>query len=156
MIISREKGFTLPQQAAPLLSQTPGEFGFALTTALIIGAGTLLGGGTLWQFHEKRKERSDYIGCIEQYTAAPYNMPPQEAAMMCGGEVPKGFKFGLNAGSFILIAASVFGMWFVTQLMITAANLTVVLVVPITEPTLVKHCARSPFFEPDASSFSTM
>ena len=107
--------------SAPIVTDA-GEFGFALTTALIIGAGTLLGGGTLWQFHEKRKERSDYLGCIEKYTATPYSMAPEEAAMMCGGEVPRGFKFGLNAGSFILIAASVFGMWFVTQLMITAAK----------------------------------
>ena len=122
MIISKQTGLTLPQQAAPLLSQTPGEFGFAITTALIIGAGTLLGGGTLWQFHEKRKERSDYLECIETYTAAPYSMAPEEAAMMCGGEVQKGFKFGMNAQSFLLIAASVFGMWFVTQLMITAAK----------------------------------
>lgn len=124
MIISRQTGLTLPQQAAPLLSQTPGEFGvIGLTTALIIGAGTLLGGGTIWQFHEKRKERSDYLECIETYTAAPYSMAPEEAAMMCGGEVGgKGFKFGMNAQSFILIAASVFGMWFVTQLMITAAK----------------------------------
>ncbi len=123
MIISREKGFTLPQQAAPLLAQAgSGEFGFAFLPFVAIGAATLLGGGTLWAFHEKRQERTDYIDCIERYTAAPYSMAPEEAAMMCGGEVQKGFKFGMNAQSFLLIAASVFGMWFVTQLMITAAK----------------------------------
>lgn len=121
MVISKGTGFTLPQQAAPVLSQTPsGEFGWILP--VIIGASTLLGAGTLWQFHEKREERSDYLGCIEKYTSNPYSMAPQEAAMMCGGEVDKGFKFGLNAPSFILIAASVFGMWFVTQLMLTAVK----------------------------------
>lgn len=124
MLISRGLGFTLPQQAAPVLSQGDGEFGFVLPAAALIygGVAALLGAGTLWQFHEKREERSDYIGCIEQYTSAPYNMPPQEAAMMCGGEVSRGFKFGLNATTFILVAASVFGMWFVTQLMLTAAK----------------------------------
>jgi len=122
MVISRQTGFTLPQQAAPVLAQTPGEFGFALTTALLIGAGTLLGGGTIWQFNKKREERSDYLNCIETYTVSPYNMPPQEAAMMCGGQVDRGFDFGLNAKTFILIAGSLFGLWFVTQLMMTAVK----------------------------------
>jgi len=128
MIISRS-AVTLPQAAGPILSQFPsdgapgnGELGFPMLAALLVGGATLLGGGTLWQLHEKREERSDYLKCIQTYTSAPYNMPPQEAAMVCGGEVEGGFKFGLNAQSFILIAASVFGMWFVTQLMITAAK----------------------------------
>jgi len=122
MVISRETGFTLPQQAAPVLSQGNGEFGFALTTALVIGAATLLGGGTLWQFHEKREEQSEYLKCIETYTAPPYNMPPEEAGMMCRGEEVKGFKFGMNAQTLILIVGSVFGMWFVTQLLLSAAK----------------------------------
>jgi len=125
MVISRQTGFTLAQQAGPVLSRTPsedGEFGFAITTALLLGGGFLLGGGTIWQLNEKRKERSDYLKCVETYTAAPYNMPPSEAAMVCSGQEVKGFKFGMNAQSFILIAASVFGMWFVTQLMISAAK----------------------------------
>jgi hypothetical protein len=123
MIISRQTGFTLPQQAAPLLAQTgSGEFGFAFLPFLAIGAATFLGGGTLWAFHEKREERSDYLKCIETYTAAPYSMAPEEAGMMCRGEVDKGFDFGLNAKTFILIAGSVFGLWFVTQLMMTAVK----------------------------------
>lgn len=121
MLISKGTGFTLPQQAAPVLAQMPsGEFGWILP--VIIGASTLLGAGTLWQFNRKRGERSDYIDCIERYTSTPHNMPPQEAAMMCGGDVQKSFNFGLNAQTFILIAASVFGMWFVTQLLLTAAK----------------------------------
>lgn len=124
MIISKGLGFTLPQQAAPVLSQTDGEFGwvFPLVPAIYAGVAALLGAGTLWQFHEKREERSDYLECIETYTAAPYNMAPEEAGMMCRGEAVKGFKFGLNAKTLILVVASVFGMWFVTQLMLTAAK----------------------------------
>lgn len=120
MVISRQTGFTLPQQAAPVLSQSDGEFGWILP--VIIGASTLLGAGTLWQFHEKREEQSAYLECIETYTAPPYNMAPEEAGMMCRGEEVKGFKFGLNAQTFLLIAGSVFGMWFVTQLLLSAAK----------------------------------
>lgn len=124
MVISRGTGFTLPQQAAAVLTPSDGngEFGIALSTALIIGASTLLGGGTIWQFNKKREERSDYIDCLETYTTPPYSMAPQEAAIMCGGDVPGRFKFGLNAQTFILVAASVFGMWFVTQVLMTAVK----------------------------------
>jgi len=123
MIISRD-ALTLRQQAAPVLSQAPGdgELGIALVTALIIGAGTLIGGGTIWQFHEKREEKSDYLECVEKYTSDPYNMPPSEAAMVCSGEAPKGFKWGVNAQTFALVAASVFGLWLVKDLLITAAR----------------------------------
>lgn len=128
MMIERS-AVTLPQAAGAILSRLPsdgaqgnGQLGFPILTSLIIGGATLLGGGTLWQLHEKREERSDYLKCIETYTNAPYSMPPQEAAMVCSGDVETGFKFGLNAQTFILVAASVFGMWFVTQLLITAAK----------------------------------
>ncbi len=124
MVISRQSGFMLPQQTGPVLSQAPGngDLGFALTTALLIGSGLLLGGGTIWQFHEKREERSDYLECVEKYTSAPYNMPPSEAAMVCSGEAPKGFKWGLNTQTVLILAASVFGLWFLKDLMITAAK----------------------------------
>ena len=123
MVIS-QRGFTLQQQAAPILSQPEGngELGIALVTALLIGAGTLIGGGTIWQFHEKREERSDYLECVEKYTSEPYNMPPSEAAMVCSGETPKGFNWGLNPQTFVLIAASVFGMWLLKDILITAAR----------------------------------
>ena len=123
MIISKGLGFTLPQQAAPVLSQTDGEFGWLPVVPLIYGGvAALLGAGTLWQYNRKRDERSDYLACIETYTAAPYNMAPEEAGLMCRGEKVKGFDFGLNAKTFILVAASVFGMWFVTQFLLTAAK----------------------------------
>jgi len=124
MIFSRS-AMTLPQAAGPILSQPGnGELGIPLLIPIIAGGALILGGGTLWQFHEKREEKSDYLKCVQTYSNAPYNMSPQEAALVCGGDVEGGggFKFGLNAQSFILIAASVFGMWFVTQLMITAAK----------------------------------
>jgi len=129
MIFDRS-GVTLRQTAGPILSQSPsdgapgsGELGFPILTALILGGVTLLGGGTLWQFQKKRDKRTDYLECLQTYTNPPYSMPPQEAALVCGGDVQAGgFKFGLNAPSFILIAASVFGMWFVTDLLITAAK----------------------------------
>lgn len=125
MIISRSAGDTLPQQAGRVLSQTStdnGDFGFALTTALILGGGFLLGGGGLYALHEKREEKTDYLKCVEKYSDPPYNMSPAEAGMVCRGEEVKKFKFGLNATTVILVAASVFGMWFVTQLMITTAK----------------------------------
>lgn len=121
MIISKGLGFTFPEQAAPVLSD--GEFGILpLVPLLYGGVAALLGAGTLWQFNKKREERSDYLECIEKFTAPPYNMPPEEAGSVCRGEKVKGFDFGLNTKTFILIAGSVFGMWFVTQLLLSAAK----------------------------------
>jgi len=90
----------------------------------LIGAGSLiLGGGTLWHFHERHTEKTDYQECLEKYTAAPFSMDPEKAALVCAGEVKaEGFKFGLNAPTFVLVAGSVFGLWFMTQLMISAAR----------------------------------
>jgi len=128
MIINSDS-VTLPHAAGRLLAQEPdqaapgnGELGIPLLIPLIVGAGLVVGGGTLWTLNERTQERGDYRDCIDKYTAPPYSMPPQEAAMVCGGGVEQGFKFGLNAPTFLLTAASVFGMWFVTQLMITAAK----------------------------------
>jgi len=127
MVIRRDTGFTLPQEAGRILSQTPsqtnGELGIGVIAALLWGGSLILGGGSLWQLHEKREERSDYLKCVEEYTSAPYNMPPSEAGMVCRGEeVKQGFDFGLNSKTFIVVIASVFGMWFVTNLLITAAK----------------------------------
>ncbi len=125
MVISKQTGFTLPQQTAPILtapSDGNGDFGFAITTALILGAGALLGGGTIWQFHEKRQERDKYLECVKLYTEPPYNMPPEEAGMVCRGEEVGKFDFGLNAKTLLLVLASVFGMYFVTQLLINTAK----------------------------------
>lgn len=126
MIIARSPGLTLPQQASPVLAQTPseanGEFGFAITTALLLGGGLLLGSGGLWQLNKKREERTDYLGCVEKYTSAPYNMPPSEAAMVCSGQPVGGFEFGLNAKTAVLMIGSVFGMWFLTQFLLSAAK----------------------------------
>lgn len=100
-----------------------GELGIPLIPILIGGGAFILGGGTLWHLHERHTEKGAYLDCVEKYTSEPYNMSPDEAALVCTGEVkPKGFKFGFNAPTFILIAGSAFGLWFMTQLMIQAAK----------------------------------
>lgn len=91
---------------------------------IIIGGGAfILGGGTLWHLHERHTEKEAYQSCLDKFTTSPYNMPAEEAARACKGEVkPKGFQFGLNAPTFLLIGGSAFGLWFMTQLMIKAAK----------------------------------
>lgn len=128
-MIFERSGVTLRQTAGPILSQLPsdgapgnGELGWVFLPYLAVGAASLLGAGTLWQFKRKRDERSDYLECLQTYTSPPYSMPPQEAAMVCGGEAQGGFNFGLNAPTALLVAASVFGMWLVKDLLITAAK----------------------------------
>jgi hypothetical protein len=123
-MVIMKSGSMFPDHTAPVLSQAPGdgELGFALTTALIVGSGLLLGGGTIWQFHEKRQEKSDYLECVEKYTSAPYSMPPSEAAMVCSGEAPKGFEWGLNSQTVIVLIASVFGMWFLKDMLTSAVK----------------------------------
>lgn len=118
-----------PMQAANMvLAQTPadgfsGELGLPILPIIIGGGAFLLGGGTLWHLHERHTEKTDYQKCLEKYTSEPHNMAPEEAALVCKGDVkPKGFKFGLNAPTFVLVAGSVFGLWFMTQLMISAAR----------------------------------
>jgi len=116
--------------AGGILSQRPseafsGDLGnpFPLIPLLIGGGALVLGGGTLWHLHERHTEKEAYQDCLDKYTKDPYNMSPQEAALACTGEVkPKGFRFGLNAPTFILVAGSAFGLWFMTQLMIAAAR----------------------------------
>ena len=127
MILTRGASFSVTADA--ILSQQradgfAGELGvFPLIPVLIGGGALLLGGGTLWAFHERHTEKEAYQECVDKYTSPPYNMPPAEAALVCKGEVkPKGFQFGLNAPTFILIAGSLFGLWFITQLMISAAR----------------------------------
>ena len=99
-----------------------GELGIAWIP-IAIGSSLLLGGGTLWEFRQRRGAVQDYRECVEKFSSAPYNEPAEIAAQICSGEVsPKGFKWGLNAGTIILVAGSIFGMWFATQLMISAAK----------------------------------
>jgi hypothetical protein len=116
-----------------ILRQTPSEgfsgelgggFGVLPLIPILVGGGALiLGGGTLWHLHERHTEKEAYQDCLSKFTRDPYNMPPAEAALACTGEVkPKGFKFGLNAPTFIVVAGGAFGLWFMTQLMIAAAK----------------------------------
>lgn len=115
-----------------LLSRTPSEgfsgvgpgFGVLPLIPILVGGGALiLGGGTLWHLHERHTETEAYQDCLDKFTKDPYNMPPSEAALACTGEVkPKGFKFGFNAPTFLLVAGGTFGLWFMTQLMIAAAR----------------------------------
>ena len=89
MIISRS-AVTLPQAARPILSQPEnGEFS-GLLIPLIVGSGLLLGGGTIWQFHEKRRERSDYLKCIETYTTAPMELRCFASPSMNSASIPGG------------------------------------------------------------------
>lgn len=124
MILTRSA--PLPVAAHAVLGQEPadGQLGlFPIIPVLIGGGAFLLGGGTLWHLHERHTEKEAYQKCVEKYTSPPHNMSPSEAALVCTGEVkPKGFKFGLNAPTFVLVAGSLFGLWFVTQLMIAAAK----------------------------------
>lgn len=118
----------LPDIARGITDQDEGsgEFGaFPLIPVLIGGAGFILGGGTLWHLHERHTEKSDYQRCLEKYTdpSGPHRMPPEEAARVCAGKVEaKGFRFGLNAPTFLIVAGSAFGLWFMTRLMIEAAK----------------------------------
>lgn len=127
-------GAPFEQTANLVLAQQPAEavdgemagiagFGFALLPVLIAGSSLILGGGTLWHLHERHTEKTEYQECLEKYTAAPFNMSPEEAALVCTGEVkPKGFQFGLNAPTFLLVAGSVFGLWYMSQLFLQAAK----------------------------------
>lgn len=107
--------------SAPL--QTDGQLGFAFIPAILIGAVSLLGGGTLWVLHEKHTEKELYFECIEENTAPTGAMSPEEAKIYCSpGLKPKGFRFGLNVPTFLLVGGIGFGLWFTTQLMIAAAR----------------------------------
>lgn len=113
--------------AIPALNNAPleagGELGIAFLPAIIIGAVSLLGGGTLWVLHEKHTEKEAYYKCIEENAAPTGVMSAEEAKLFCSpGLEPKGFEFGLNAPTFLLVGGIGFGLWFVTQLMIAAAR----------------------------------
>lgn len=90
---------------------------------LIAGSGLILGGGSLWVLHEKHTEKEAYQECLNKMTVEPYNMPPMEAAQVCKGEPEEGgFKFGLNVGTLVLTAGSVFGLWYLTRVMLAAGS----------------------------------
>lgn len=113
--------------AIPALNSAPietgGQLGFAILPAIIIGATTLLGGGSLWILHEKHTEKEQYFKCIEENTAPAGIMSPEEAKIFCSpGLKPKGFRLGLNTATFLLVGGIGFGLWFTTQLMIAAAR----------------------------------
>lgn len=119
-------GVPVQQVANAVLQQQGGSDGQleGVFIPILIGAGSLiLGGGGLWHLHERHTEKEAYQDCLDKYTSPPFNSSPQEAALVCAGAVqPKGFKFGLNAPTFILVAGSVFGLWFLSQLLLDAAR----------------------------------
>jgi len=108
-----------------LQSQQPntGELGAFPLIPVIIGAGTLiLGGGTLWRFHEVHVEKMQYQKCIEKLMKEQ-GVSPLDAAKVCAGEVKKeGFKFGFNPTTMMILGASAFGLWFVTHLITKAGK----------------------------------
>lgn len=114
--------------AEMILLQQPSDgeiagFGLPFLPILAAGSALILGGGTLWHLHERHTEKTEYQECLEKYTNPPFNMSPEEAALVCKGVVkPKGFEFGLNAPTFILVAGSVFGLWFMSQLALEAVK----------------------------------
>ncbi len=120
MIVSRDR--TPAIYRAGQVLQGNGELGFPLIPVLIGAGATILGGGTLWHLHERHQEAEAYQDCLRKFTSEPYNMSPQEAGLVCSGQVKKGFQFGLNAPTFVLIGGSIFGLWFITQLMIATAK----------------------------------
>lgn len=106
--------------SAPI--ETEGQLG--LWPLILVGAATtILGGGTLWAFHEKHTEKEMYFKCIEDNTAPKGIMSPEEAKIYCSpGLKPKGFSFGLNAPTFLLVGGIGFGLWFITQLTMAAVR----------------------------------
>jgi len=115
------------QAAIPALNSAPietdGQLGIAFIPLILIGATTLLGGGTLWVLHEKHTEKELYFECIEENTAPKGAMSPQEAKIYCSpGLKPKGFSFGLNVPTLLLVGGIGFGLWFTTQLMMAAVR----------------------------------
>lgn len=95
-----------------------GELGIPILP-IVIGAGTLLlGGGTLWTFHEKHTEKDRYFECLEEMTNPPFDMDPAEAGMVCSGQVQKGgFKLGLNTPTLILAGSSAFALWLTVRML---------------------------------------
>jgi len=118
------KGAPFEQVANQILAQSPaglagnGELGIPIIP-IAIGAGTLLlGGGTLWTFHEKHTEKDRYFECLEEMTNPPFDMDPAEAGMVCSGQVQKGgFKLGLNTPTLILAASSVAALWLTVRML---------------------------------------
>lgn len=104
------------------LIDTEGQLG--LWPLILVGAATtILGGGTLWVFHEKHTEKEMYFKCIEDNTAPKGIMSPEEAKIYCSpGLKPKGFSFGLNAPTLLLVGGIGFGLWFITQLTMAAVR----------------------------------
>lgn len=116
--LSLQGGMVLSQQA-----DADGDLGF-IGTAIGIGVGliaSLLGGGYLWTRHEENKLDAEYYKWLEIYQSPPYDMLPEDAVRAARGELPagKGFNFGLNASTVILVAGSLFALYVGSQVVVS-------------------------------------
>jgi len=122
-----DRRLALPIQADMVLRQEPtdGDLGFiGIGTAIFLGAGgliaSLLGGGWLWTKHEELELEEDFNRWREIYQNPPYNMTPDEAIAAARGIVPsdKGFDFGFNAPTAIVVVGSLFALYVGSQLVV--------------------------------------
>lgn len=89
---------------------------------IIIGASSLIGGGTLWVMHEKHTEKEMYYACVEK-AIREMNMPPAEAKLLCSPELePRKplVDLALSKGTIAGVGALIVGLWYVTRLLSTA------------------------------------
>lgn len=121
--MTRQIGETvLGQDGQPLISggSTDGDLGWIWIP--FAAAGMLLSGGGLWHLHEKQTEKSDRLKCIEKYTdpKGPWKLTPEKAADICSPlyEPKKGFEFGINLPSLVIVGGSIFGLWFLASMLI--------------------------------------
>jgi len=123
MLIDRR--LPLPIHGSRVLSQEPadGDLG-GIFTAIGLGAGaliaTLFGGGLLWTKHEELELEEEFNRWREIYQNPPYNMTPQEAIAAARGVVPsqKGFEFGLNVPTAIIIGGGLFALYVGSQVVV--------------------------------------
>lgn len=112
----------LGSDGQPIISggSTDGDLGWIWIP--FAAAGMLLGGGGLWHLHEKQTEKSDRLKCIEKYTdpKGSWKLTPEKAADICSPlyEPKKGFELGLNLPTVVIVAGSVFGLWFLASMLI--------------------------------------
>lgn len=89
---------------------------------IIIGASSLIGGGTLWVMHEKHTEKELYYACVEK-AIRERSMPPMEAKLLCSpGLEPRKplVDLALSKGTIAGVGALIVGLWYVTKLLSTA------------------------------------
>jgi len=89
---------------------------------IIIGASSLIGGGTLWVMHEKHTEVEMYYECLEK-AVTQMSMSPEEAKYHCSPKLePRKplLDLALSKGTIAGVGVLVVGLWYVTKLLSTA------------------------------------